>query len=499
MQNKYYDEARIALFPSAIFHQMGVNGKVSGSIFALEEIPNAVAVVHGAVGCGYHYRYSARTRNSPNFRVTSSRLEEYDIIFGGESKLLDTILAVYEQEKPTLIAIVPTPVSDIIQDDLRQVAKDAMERCGIPVILSKSELFSHRDRNYARKRLKKLAEQKMGDTKSLDMDITGCGYSETLCALVEQVMQPQTVEALTVTIESIGWGVRGNQLFAEMEETLALTGVRLVNYFPAATLQDIKTMPRVALNIVKRTHWAKTMREKFGTPFLEIIGTRYSGLLGIGRFYQDIGNVLGISEEMAKVVAEKTQWALAETHSERISIAKYKVYLITSSLSNLPYLLKRYQESYQLQVVGCMVHMTNQAMSNSAIDDVLLATLLDKARESAKMYYPQLEVKINLSDTELCQACQNADVIIGTTNHCYEALGKPLVSTSDEEASLTFESYVRSVKDLAYRLTHAKCHGAMILNKMSFQKEYFPLLDEHSLIAGRKMWSTMWLERGSNK
>ncbi len=496
MQNKYYDEARLHLFPSAIFHQMGVNGKVSGSVFALEEIPGAIAIVHGAVGCGYHYRYSARTRNSPNFKVASSRLGEEEIIFGGEEKLLQTILEVCDREKPTLVAIVPTPVSDIIQDDLQQVAREATERCGIPVILSKSELFSHRDRNYARKRLKKLAEQKMGDTKSLDMDITGCGYSETLCALVEQVMEPQTVVPLTVSVESIGWGVTGNQLFEEMADTLGLAGVKLVNYFPSATLQDIQAMPRVALNIVKRNHWAKAMREKFGTPFLEIVGTRYSGLPGIGWFYQDIGNVLGIPEEMARVVAEKTLWALEETKQDRTAIAKHKVYLLTNSLSNLPYLLKRYHESYQLQVVGCMVHMTDQAKRNSAIDDALLETMLAKAQESATVYYPQLELHLNLSNEALTQDCQDADVIIGTTNPCYESLGKPMVSTGDEEASLTFESYVRSVKDLAYRLAHAKCHSHMILNQMPFEKEYFPLLQETSLIASRKMWSTMWLERG---
>lgn len=496
MQNKYSDEARLRLFPSAIFHQMGVNGKVSGSVFALAEIPGAVAVVHGAVGCGYHYRYSARTRNSPNFQVASSHLGEEEIIFGGEEKLLQTILEVYAQEKPTLIAIVPTPVSDIIQDDLMQVAREATERCGIPVILSKSELFSHRDRNFAKKRLKKLAEQKIGDAKSLDMDITGCGYSETLCALVQQVMEPQEVLPLTVSVESIGWGVQGNQLFEEMADTLQQAGVTLVNYFPSATLEDIRTMPRVALNIVKRTHWAKEMREQFGTPFLELIGPRYSGLPGIGRFYQDIGNVLGIPGIMAQVVAEKTQWALAETELDRCAIAGHKVYLITNGLSHLPYQLRQYQGSYQLNVVGCMVHLTEQAKRNSAIDDALLSTLLEKAKDSAQQYYPQIELHLNLSMDELQQACQDADIIIGTSNHCYEVLGKPMVSTLDDEASYTFESYVRSVRDLAYRLSHARPHRHMIVNQLPFQQEYFPLLDEPSLIASRQMWSTMWLERG---
>lgn len=497
MQNKSYDERRLNLFPSALFHQMGVNGKVSGAVFALGEIPNAIAVVHGAVGCGYHYRYSARTRNYPNYNVCSSQLGENEVIFGGEERLLETILEAYEQWKPELIAIVPTPVSDIIQDDLFAVARKATQRCGIPVICAKSELFSHRDKNYARKRLQKLAEQTLEETKSIDMDITGCGYSELLCALVTQLMEPQSVVPLTVAIETIAWGVMGNQIMDEIGHTLGRAGIRVTTYFPSASVQDIVTMPSVSLNLIRRNHWAKQMRDRFGTPFLELQSMRYQGVSGIKHFYQDIGNVLGIPEQMRAVVQAANAKALQETQQERKNIAQHKVYLITNNLSALAYHLKAYQENYQLNVIGCMVSLTPQTMKNSNITEELLEKLLSKANDSAQQYYPALDIHINLSWEALVRESQDADIIVGTADPRYERLGKPLVSTHDYEPSLSFESYVRSVRDLEQRLRRTQHHRELILNKLAFSQGYYPLLDRPSLIASREMWNKMWLERGN--
>lgn len=496
MENYNYKELKLHMFPSALFHQMGVNGKVSGNIYAISEIPNAVAIVHGAVGCGYHYRYSARTRKSLAYEVFSSNLQEDDIVFGGEEKLLQTIIYAHEQLKPDLIVVVPTSVSDIIQDDLPTVVARARQEYGIKVILSKSELFSHRDKSFARKKMKELASQDVNKSQSMDIDITGCGYSETMCALVEQVMKPQEVTPKTVNIETIAWGVSGNEILKEIGETLAEVGINIHAYIPSASVDVIEKMPSAALNIVKRNHWAKKMREEFGTPYLDINSLRYEGLEGIQNFFTDVGNVLGLYDETMEMVARQTDKVQHQTSEQRSRINSYKAYIIVNNISQLPYVLKLYKETYNLNIVGCMVSLTKQYVNNSGIDDDMLETLKNKISQSVDMYYANVEVKINLSFEELKKDVAEADVIMGTNNYFYENLGKPIITKFAEELSLSFESYVRSINDLNDRLEKNCVHKSLILNKLPFSEEFFPLIQEESIVAGRQMWNRMWLERG---
>ena len=487
------------MFPSALFHQMGVNGKVSGGIFAINEIPDAIAIVHGAVGCGYHYRYSARTRNYPVSNLLSSNLKEMDIVLGGEQQLYNTIISAYEKLNPSLIVIVPTPVSDIIQDDLFAVAKRANALIDGKVIVSKSELFSHRDKNYSKKRLKMLSEQNVTDPKSLDIDIIGCGYSEVLCALVEQVMKPCDIALKTVNIETIAWGVHGNQILDEIASTLEKVGVKVNAYLPSASSSVIETMPSAELNIVRRNHWAKKMRDKFGTPFLELQSNgRYDGITGVCNFYRDIGNVLDVSSDMENIISYEHANVLRSTDMARKYIGSHKVYMITNSLSNLPTTLKIYKETYNLNIYGVCVNMTDQAIKNSDLHGDMLKKLVARAEMGAKIYYQDIEIKLNLDIDKIKNECSSCDFIIGTENPYYECFEKPILSMSHDPLSLSFASVIRSINAMEFSMKTAKTHSKMILNKMDFTLEYYPLIEEKNIIASRQMWNKMWLQRGEH-
>lgn len=496
-KNKYYENLKMQLYPALLYHQLGVNGKVSGSIYAAGEIKNALCVVHGAIGCGYHYRYSARTRHRPNFNVLSSDLKEKEIIYGGEEKLLHTLIKAYETDHPDLIVVIPTPVCDIIQDDLEAVLKEAKETYHIPVVLSKSELFSHRDKSYARKRLKALSMQKVNEAKAIDLDITGCGYSETLYGLVEQVMRPQKPVHKRVSIESIGWGADGDRRLEEVSLFLSKGGVEVFCYFPSATLTQIEQMPSVSLNIVKRVHWAKQMRERFGTPLLHINqNDRYIGLQGIKTFYQDIGNALDMGPEMKEQIAQREKEVLLAVKDAKESLSKPCVYVITNAIVGLPALLRRYKEDYHLQVVGCSITLSDTFRRMNGIHEHILNNFLDKIQTAMDRYYPGISWHFNPDFETLKGEISHADVVMGTDNFMYENLGLPLLSPGHDEPQYSFESYERSVRILSEKMKHLQTHPHMLLNKMNFQLEEYPLLNQAPLLKAKKMWHKMWLERG---
>ncbi|MFQ7453525.1 MAG: hypothetical protein ACLRNQ_21390 [Flavonifractor plautii] len=88
---------------------------------------------------------------------------------------------------------------------MRSVCAES-RREGISVVGVQSELFSHRDKNYTRNRLKELAHQTITGDNRLEMELKGRGFTEALYALVEQVMEPSAQIPHSVNIETVGWG-----------------------------------------------------------------------------------------------------------------------------------------------------------------------------------------------------------------------------------------------------------------------------------------------------
>ena len=180
MLQTFFDGLSTAMYPSTLLHTFGVNGKVSGSVGAIGEMSGGIlAILHGPRGCGFHYRHSARRRHQPFYPLLCSDLTESEIIYGGADKLQRTVQEVWERYRPSFILIIPTPVSDILNEDIRTVA-ETLRRQGIRVAAIQSELFSHRDKSYSRNRVRELAKQKITGDNRLEMELKGCGFTEAL-------------------------------------------------------------------------------------------------------------------------------------------------------------------------------------------------------------------------------------------------------------------------------------------------------------------------------
>jgi len=73
-----------------VLHNYALNGKITGALAALREIPGCIPVLHGPIGCAFHYRRSTRTP-APVYEALSTRLDDSDVVFGGEEKLIDVL------------------------------------------------------------------------------------------------------------------------------------------------------------------------------------------------------------------------------------------------------------------------------------------------------------------------------------------------------------------------------------------------------------------------
>ena len=491
MKDNFYEELSIAMYPSSLLHTFGVNGKISGSIGAVGEMQNVLPIIHGPRGCGFHYRHSARRRHQPFYRILTTNLEEVEIIGGGEAKLRQTVEEAWRRYHPALIMA----ISDILNDDILTITREMCSQ-GIPVVGIQSELFSHRDKNYSRNRLKKIAEQKITGENHLEMEIKGCGFVEALCALVGQVMEAVPVIPHSVNIETVGWGSNGSLILREIEAFLNRCGITVNTWFPSASYEEIRRAPAAQLNLARRVRWARLMKEQFGTDYLHLSSEgRYSGLEGICTFYRDIGAAMGLEASMEPLIEAAKQKALEETAPARKELAGYRCLLFSRSIQQAPFLLKRYAQDYGFSIPCLCIILTPETRRNLSMSAEMEGKLLGRVQEAVSLYSPKTEILLNPSEEERKARFPKFDAILGTGDFTLENQGVPLISVRNETVSLSFESYVRTVLRLRERLSSRQVRKELLLQKMPFDSRHYPLYVNENGLAAKEMWARMWLRR----
>ena len=113
----------------------GCKGVVVGPIVDM------VHIVHGPIGCAYYSWGTRRNKGKAreggkNFLTYSfcTDMQESDIVFGGEKKLMKAIEEAIDSFSPKAISISATCPVGLIGDDIHQVAKQAREKFGIPIL-----------------------------------------------------------------------------------------------------------------------------------------------------------------------------------------------------------------------------------------------------------------------------------------------------------------------------------------------------------------------------
>lgn len=267
MNHYYQDNMLFGMNPSSYLHRYAVNGKVSGNLACISEIKNAAVVLYSPRGCGFHYRCHVRSGQSPVYELECADLRNNDVIFGGEKKLTALLQKVEREQKPEIIFLLPSVVSDIINDDLAGLACSLQPQFKAKLVPITSQVFSHMDKSNGRKVLREKACQKQKQKFSSSAVYQGCGYVEVMDALVEQVMETQRVQPRSVNIETFAWGYNGEDKLQSMSEMLQKMGITVNAYLPAADLQTIKKASRAALNIVRRKNgrwqWSSALVRRF--------------------------------------------------------------------------------------------------------------------------------------------------------------------------------------------------------------------------------------------
>ena len=125
----------------------------------------------------------------------------------------------------------------------------------------------------------------------------------------------------------------------------------------------------------------------------------------------------------------------------------------------------------------------------------LLEQLMSRVSDAIELYSPGTQVHLNLSRPEMQEIFQKADAVLDTSDVTLEGMGAPLVSGKLETTGVSFDSFERNLNRMLAHLETAGEKKELILGRMPFDTEYYPLLDNEEGRAAKEMWKRMWTNR----
>jgi nitrogenase molybdenum-cofactor synthesis protein NifE len=268
-----------------------------GARVVLMPITDVIHLVHGPIACAGNSwdNRGARSSGAQLYRRGfTTDVMQNDVIFGGEQKLYDTILAVAERYagEAKAIFVYATCVTAMIGDDLEKVCKAAEKYLAtaapapIPVIPVNTPGF-------------------IGD-KNIGNRLAG----EVLLKHVIGTAEPETLTDYDVNL--IGEYNIAGDLWG-MQPIFDRLGIRLLSCISGdARFEELRWAHRAKLNVIicskSLTNLAKKMKKNWGIPYLE---ESFYGLTDTAKALRDIAGQLDAIHGNS-IMAERVEGLLAE-------------------------------------------------------------------------------------------------------------------------------------------------------------------------------------------
>jgi len=222
-----------------------------GAMIVLQPVADAAHLVHGPISCcgnSWEGRGTLSEQGALHRRGFTTDMNEMDIVYGCEEKLLDSIRNTHEKVHPKAIFVHATCVSGLIGEDINAVCRKAETELGIRVIPVHAPGFV--------------------GPKNLGNRIAG----EVLLEHVIGTGEPPYITDTDINL--IGeYNISGDLWL--VEPVLKAAGLRVLSHMTGdASFEEITWAHRAKLNVVVCSraliNVAKEMEARYGIPFVEV-------------------------------------------------------------------------------------------------------------------------------------------------------------------------------------------------------------------------------------
>lgn len=295
-----------------------------GALRYFANIKNSVILVHGPSGCTFFSRYAMIRLNGyynspypvPIPKIYCTDFSENDVIFGGRKKLCNALTEIMDVHSPEVVFVMNCCVSEVIGEDIDDVASEYTNEYRIPVIPVHSAGFKG-DHKYGMKMASEI--------------------------LFEQFMT-EKISTQKRRINILGDLDYFNHTSKELIAMLNEVGVTDIHLVPGnCTIDELRQCTSAELNIITcgnaSRHLAELMKNKYGIPYMGNNADMF-GIENTYKMYCKLFDFLGID----KVVLDNKRREAMAALEEHLHFFKGKSAAIVSGTRRAMGYAKVFQE-----------------------------------------------------------------------------------------------------------------------------------------------------------
>jgi nitrogenase molybdenum-cofactor synthesis protein NifE len=241
-----------------------------GSRVVLYPIVDALHLIHGPIGCAaYTWDIRGALSSGPELHRNSfsTDLHEREVVFGGETKLYESLSELIDRYKPKAAFVYSTCLVGVIGDDMEAVCKKVSKEKNLTVIPVQAPGFN-------------------GTKKD--------GY-KVACEALATLVGTGNREIPKLSINILGDFNIAGELWL-LQDYYRRMGIHInATITGDGRVDDIRNAHKAALNVVQCSgsmmYLAKIMKEKYGQPFMKVsyfgVEDMSDALYGVAKFFKD--------------------------------------------------------------------------------------------------------------------------------------------------------------------------------------------------------------------
>ncbi len=401
-----HPRARIVYGPFPGHNICYIPGKIVTALRIVSQIESAVPLIHGPIGCSWQRKFLNIVPGPIVYYTPCTAWTEFEVVYGGEGKLLSAIVELYHRFHPDMIVVLTTCASDMAGDDVASIVEEARKQ--VPAIIVYSTGL------------------KAGKFRQV-------GAQDVLLSIAEQYVLPYVEEKNLDIIENSvniqSTGVHGGSEVEELAEAIRGIGIRILKiYFQNVKVRDLLYMARSELNITPyRQLWADLVSTRRGIRQYyignydepDIEKAHPSGIEGFKKVFLEIGKHFdkeGEAEEYLKLLERKHEKELEKLRS---ALKDVKI-AIDSYSANIGIVLAR---EFNVKISALIIstgRLFNFGLSKGAVKDLVEGTV-----NAVRRYSPDVEVIIDEPTSKICEKLSrlNIDLLIVNRGLAYSGRG----------------------------------------------------------------------------
>jgi len=357
---------------STIVHAMACQpAKNAGALTAVYGIKDAVALIHGPVGC-------AALRKMNSFEVyrlfphtPCTALKEIELVYGAEEKLKVAIVETYKRYRPSLIVVVPTCPSDMIGDDIGSAVREAKKEINCEVVYSTGELIRGRP----------------------------IGYHDVVYSIFDQLLEQRNYPKKKMSVNLFTFPVHSSEdKYEEVAEIFNEIGIRINKIFFSNTkLRDIYELPEAELNIADSlSPYLRLIKERFKIPCYitssieEHTEQTPYGIEHSAKVILDVARFFGIEKKVAPKVEKRKEEAKERLKEETKALKGVKIAIVGGFLFGIGSVLVKEFGMRPSVLIYRTFGLESHGMSKDSIKKII-----DKDLELAKRYEKTPKLLVN--------------------------------------------------------------------------------------------------------